>query len=557
MISPSNQSKIDNQYDVSILGGGLAGLTLALHCRKEVPNAKIAIIEKKTHPVSEATHKVGESSVEIGAHYFSNVLGLEQHILENQLPKLGLRFFFGNGDNSQIEKRLELGGKRYAPTPSFQLDRGRFENFLAERCQSQNIDFLDGSQIKEVKINGGRVNHEVRLIRDKEEHTISTRWVADASGRAAILKRKLGLDKEATHKANATWFRINKEIRVDDWSDDPKWQEGHDGKTARWYSTNHLMGDGYWVWLIPLASGSTSIGIVADENIHPLNTFNSLEKSLAWLDKHEPQCAAAVREDESKIQDFLAIKRYSRECKQVFSQNRWGIVGEAGFFLDPFYSPGSDFIAFGNTFLSNLIKRDLSGKWNHYHAFLFDKIYKKFHRGTSHCYQDQYPIFGNQQIMPIKIMWDYMVYWTLSCYVFFHGRTCNTLMYPRHLLKLNKLGGMNMFMQELFRNTNEKKPGKDISGQINISTMPIIWDTNKALKDDLSNREYSKRFGENVAQVETLFWEIIDHLGYEGDVPYKRKKHTGVRENVFEHLFDVVSQEPENIEDEVLETASV
>ncbi len=37
----------------------------------------------------------------------------------------------------------------------------------------------------------------------------------------------------------------------------------------RWLSTNHLCGPGYWVWLIPLASGSHSVGIVADEKHAP------------------------------------------------------------------------------------------------------------------------------------------------------------------------------------------------------------------------------------------------------------------------------------------------
>ena len=33
-------------------------------------------------------------------------------------------------------------------------------------------------------------------------------------------------------------------------------------------------------------------------------------------------------------------------------------LGEAGLFLDPFYSPGSDFIAIGNTYICDLIRRD-------------------------------------------------------------------------------------------------------------------------------------------------------------------------------------------------------
>ena len=98
--------------DVAILGGGLAGLSLALQLRQKLPKAEITILEKRQHPVPEAAHKVGESTVEVAAHYFANVLGVKEHILERQLPKLGLRFFFPAGDNSRIEQRLELGGKK-------------------------------------------------------------------------------------------------------------------------------------------------------------------------------------------------------------------------------------------------------------------------------------------------------------------------------------------------------------------------------------------------------------------------------------------------------------
>ena len=69
-------------YDVVILGGGLAGLTLARQLRQERPGLQVLVLEKRAHPAPEAAHKVGESSVEIGAHYFGQVLGLHEHMVE-------------------------------------------------------------------------------------------------------------------------------------------------------------------------------------------------------------------------------------------------------------------------------------------------------------------------------------------------------------------------------------------------------------------------------------------------------------------------------------------
>ena len=129
---------------------------------------------------------------------------------------------------------MELGGKRYAPCPSYQLDRGRFENYLGDLCLSRGIKFLDQAKIKDVEINK-RGNHAVEFELEKKPQQIEARWVVDASGRRAFLKRKLGLQKPSPHIANAAWFRFGKHIKVDDWCDCPNWKSGHDDMTARWY----------------------------------------------------------------------------------------------------------------------------------------------------------------------------------------------------------------------------------------------------------------------------------------------------------------------------------
>ena len=140
------------------------------------------------------------------------------------------------------------------------------------------------------------------------------------------------MKKESDHKNNSAWIRIGKRVKVDDWSDDAEWGKNFSEDHPRWKSTNHMLGEGYWIWIIPLSSGSTSIGIVADPKIHPLSEFNSQEKFISWIEKMQPQLGADLREDESLIQDFLAIKRYATECKEMFSSDRWGIVGDAGLF---------------------------------------------------------------------------------------------------------------------------------------------------------------------------------------------------------------------------------
>ena len=527
----------NNKSDVVVLGGGLAGLTFALQMKQKMPNCEITVLEKRQHPVPEAAHKVGESTVEVGAHYFGEILGLKEHIREKQLPKLGLRFFFPAGDNDRIEDRLELGGKRYAPCPSYQLDRGRFENHLGDLCRERGIKFIDEAKIKDVTINKWQ-RHTVDFEQDRKPSQISARWVVDASGRRAFLKRKLNLKKESPHVANAAWFRFGKHIKIDDWCDDPEWSQGHVDQTARWYSTNHLMGKGYWVWMIPLSSGSTSIGIVASEEFHSLSDFNSFDKALAWLEKHEPQCAQAIQEHIDDLQDFRAIKHYSTECEQVFSANRWGITGEAGFFHDPFYSPGSDFIAFANTFLVDLIWRDMTWRGHRIRSFSYDRIFKRFYYGTLTVYRDQYQMFGNPIVMPTKILWDYLMYWSITGFIFCQDRMCDQSMYVRNLGRLTRLGDVNHFMQDFFRQWHAQTEGQDANGYVNISVIPVVREMNARLVESFAGGDFFRRFELNVQQVETLANEIVAQSGVELEVPFAKSKEPSVTIESFQPIFD-------------------
>jgi 2-polyprenyl-6-methoxyphenol hydroxylase-like FAD-dependent oxidoreductase len=69
-----------SRHDVVITGGGLAGLTLALQLKQSYADLDILVLERRVHPVPIAAHKVGESTVEIGANYLSDVLGLKHHL---------------------------------------------------------------------------------------------------------------------------------------------------------------------------------------------------------------------------------------------------------------------------------------------------------------------------------------------------------------------------------------------------------------------------------------------------------------------------------------------
>jgi flavin-dependent dehydrogenase len=59
----------DDQYDVAILGGGLAGLALANQLMLARPETKVLVTDKRAEPAPESAFKVGESSA-LAVWYF-------------------------------------------------------------------------------------------------------------------------------------------------------------------------------------------------------------------------------------------------------------------------------------------------------------------------------------------------------------------------------------------------------------------------------------------------------------------------------------------------------
>jgi len=438
-------------YDVLIAGGGLAGQCLARQLKLAQPELSVAVVDAEKRPLPEAAFKVGEATSELGAHYFAVKLRLEDYLYREHLVKNGLRFFFGNAQGP-LENRPEYGPRDFPPVTSFQLDRGRLENHLRGLNQAAGVTLYEGFQVREIVLGSAATPHTTVIGERSGPRTLALRsvWLADCTGRQRWLQTQLKLGRPSPLKHSAAWFRVRGKCHVEDLvpAENENWHQQVPGG-IRHRSTTHLVGYGYWVWLIPLSSGNTSVGIVVDERIHPLAGLDTLEKARVWLAAQEPVLARHLQGFE--VLDFLLAHEFSYDTKQFYSLDRWACVGEAATFLDAFYSPGSDFIAMGNTMVTRLVCRYFSGRLTPAAVAQSDGVMRLLQRAFTEVFRDQYPVFGRARVMTAKVVWDNASYWVFVCQAIFQDIFANDDYLDRYAKLFEQFYQLNLRVQQLFR----------------------------------------------------------------------------------------------------------
>lgn len=401
-------------YDVVIAGGGIAGAFLARQLRLQRPELAILLLEAAS---KIDNFKVGESTVEVAAHYMVKRLKLGTYLYQHQLPKNGLRFFFDSPDKDlPLVRMSEIGSDHMPFHPSFQLERAALERDVLEMNRKSGVDVRLSAKVVEVDVaTREKGPHKVVFEEGGERKEVTCRWLCDAAGRRHLLARKLGLKitKEARLNTGACWARYWNVAGLDA-ETDPAWR-ARVRHTSRHLSTNHMMYDGYWIWFIPLAGDLMSVGAVFDKDIIGQGPRNRQELE-AFLNGH--RSSRDLMRD-AVFEDCQAYAHLPYWSEQFFSGDRWGLVGEAGAFPDPFYSPGSDFIATGNELLGSLILADLDGdptfaeRVEAYNAF-----YRLKYEATIRLYIKQYSIFGSYSIYRLKYLLDFNNYYNLVAWPF-------------------------------------------------------------------------------------------------------------------------------------------
>ncbi len=439
------------RYDVVILGAGLAGLTLARHLLLDT-DRRVLLLERRDE-VPPPRQKVGESSVQVAGYYLSKVLDLEEYLFREHYMKYNLRFYWKSAgrDNSRFEDYGKGFIRPFSNVASYQLDRNRLE---ADLLQMNLADprFTYRPSIKALDVDlAASGPHRLRCRTPEGPVEIAADWFVDCTGRRRFTAKKEELERPNAIDHGAFFWWVDGLVDIEKLTDlSPreirlKPERRATGHLPTWLATNHFMGEGLWFWVIPL-QGKTSLGLVYDPRVVPHEEVFSVEKATDWVCREFPLFARDLPQRE--VLSFGGYRSFSHDCASTIDPARWALVGEAGRFSDPLYSPGSDLISVHNTLIVDAVETEdddeLATKCK-----LYEQLMRTVYGAYVPSYATSYDALGDQETFCLKYGWELTIYFAAYVFPFINDLFTDRRFGIAWLRQLSRLGPANETVQRV------------------------------------------------------------------------------------------------------------
>jgi flavin-dependent dehydrogenase len=316
--SPLPTTSLPDQVDAVVCGGGPAGSTFAtLLARK---GHRVILFERERFP----RFHIGESLLPWNVPLLDRVGVLDKVRSAGMQVKLGARFYHQGTDRVRPVRFVD-GIDKDHPS-AFQVKRADFDKLLLDHARDSGAQVWEGRvsrKCSSAKTESAHVAYACALAGEAAAHELAAKVVIDATGRDALLSKKIGgrirdplLDRSAAFAHFDTFRRA----------------AGPTGGDIIVITTP----DGWW-WLIPFSDGSVSVGIVM-----PSRRFKERSGSVEELFQSAVAGTPEVREllaGSQRTTDVKAIADYSYRTSS-FSGDGFCLIGDAACFLDPVFSTG-------------------------------------------------------------------------------------------------------------------------------------------------------------------------------------------------------------------------
>ncbi|MEM9882107.1 MAG: NAD(P)/FAD-dependent oxidoreductase [Planctomycetota bacterium] len=403
-----------HDYDVIVLGGSVAGSATAVQLLRGAAerslDLRVLVVERQ----EAFGRRVGESTVELSTYFLTRVLGLSRHLNERHLVKQGFRYWFTNDNATDLGRSTEMGGRYLSRIGSYQVDRAVLDEELLRRVESLGGEIERPASVRKLELEDGGTQR-VTVKVGGEERTLTARWVVDATGRQAMVARQRGeLKPTEGHPTAAVWARWRNTLDLDHPDTATRFPglgEGFFG--TRNTATNHLMGDGWWAWVIPLPDGQTSVGVTWDRRLFtwPRDAGGTLGEQLRSVLETHP-AGRALLEDAELVEADVHVRRdLPYRCDTPIGDG-FLLVGDAAGFIDPFYSMGLDLLAITSISGVGVILDEHEGKpigtgLRRHHAMVGRTVPRWFEA----IFRDKYVYMGDYELMRVAFRIDIALYY--------------------------------------------------------------------------------------------------------------------------------------------------
>lgn len=301
--------------DVVIIGGGPAGSTAAILLVER--GYRVVLLEKSHHP----RFHIGESLLPANLPLFER-LGVADQIRAIGMEKRGAEFV--SSWHAHAETYLFVDAWRKISPHAYQVRRSKFDEILFRRAAAVGAIAIEGCRARHVEFAGAGDS-----VRVAAEHDSGVResWIArfliDASGRDTLIANQLGCKRRNPKHSSAAMYAHFSGV------------QRHDGSNAGNISIYWF--DHGWLWLIPLADGTTSVGAVVWPYYMKQRTVPPREFFLETIRMCEPLSQRLTQA--ALVSDVEVTGNYSYSSDRSHG-NRFLLIGDAYAFIDPVFSSG-------------------------------------------------------------------------------------------------------------------------------------------------------------------------------------------------------------------------
>ena len=302
--------------DVLIIGGGPAGSTAAALLAER--GYRVTLLEKAHHP----RFHIGESLLPANLPLLEK-LGVADEVKAIGMEKWGAEFVSPWHEHKQT---FEFSGALDQSMPmAYQVRRSEFDEILIRNAARKNARVVEGCQVQDVHFLPGR---EGALVKARHENgiieTVHARFVLDASGRDTFLGNRLKAKRRnKKHNSSAIYGHFTGAER--------NTGKAEGNITVFWFEHG-------WMWFIPLADGTTSVGAVTwpyylkTRHKKPLEQF--FQETIAMC----PPLQRLLQHAQPTT-PVEATGNFSYVCDRTHGSN-YLLLGDAYTFIDPVFSSG-------------------------------------------------------------------------------------------------------------------------------------------------------------------------------------------------------------------------